>query len=292
MARLFNGTNQYLSSGVAVSTFLTNSAATFCCWHKPTGTAGTDLLVYDLPGIMADSGGYLGLYRGNPASAGDKIWAFNYDLTVDQVGFTYTNDAWVHIAWRHSGGTIYVYKDGVEAGTVASGNTFDVGGTLNIGKGYSDYVNGDIAEMATWNVALDAAEIAALGKGVIPLVIRPASLTGYWPVRGTFSPEIDLKGGRNLTLINAPTASAHAPVISTTRRRVSLTPPIATRITQLPVRTLVDPSDAATRITQLPVRVLRLVSPKVVKPPKPPGGGGKRHLDAVGATAYLFDGEF
>lgn len=69
--------------------------------------------------------------------------------------------------------------------------------------------NGLLGEWGVWDMALTAAEIAALGKGVSPLRIRPARLTHYWPLFGRRSPEPDLMGGIDLTLNNGPTQAAH-----------------------------------------------------------------------------------
>jgi hypothetical protein len=73
--------------------------------------------------------------------------------------------------------------------------------------------NGKIAECAIWNVALGAAEIAALAKGFSPLLIRPTSLVAYWPLIGRTSPEICPKGGFDMTVVNGPTGAEHPRVV-------------------------------------------------------------------------------
>lgn len=52
-------------------------------------------------------------------------------------------------------------------------------GIATFGVAQSSFV-GQVAELATWNVALLDAEIAALAAGVSPLRIRTASLRGYY----------------------------------------------------------------------------------------------------------------
>lgn len=84
-------------------------------------------------------------------------------------------------------------------------------GTLDAGSGSkTDHFEGDLWEWAAWNVALDAAEIAALGKGVSPLLIRPQSLIGYWPFLDAAAPDVDRWKNRvDLTPVNAPTMTTH-----------------------------------------------------------------------------------
>lgn len=70
--------------------------------------------------------------------------------------------------------------------------------------------NGDLAEVAIWNVALTDTEVLVLASGVSPMLVRPASLVGYWPLIGMVSPETNLKSNTaKLTMIGTLTASAH-----------------------------------------------------------------------------------
>jgi hypothetical protein len=67
----------------------------------------------------------------------------------------------------------------------------------------ANYFSGLIAEAGIWSVALTAAEIASLAKGISPLSIRPASLLAYWPLIGQTSPEIDFHGRFEMTVSGA-----------------------------------------------------------------------------------------
>lgn len=72
------------------------------------------------------------------------------------------------------------------------------------------FMQGDIWEAAMWNVALDDSEVAALGRGFCPTMIRPASLIGYWPLFGVASPEPDRWRNRfDMTLNNTPLKADH-----------------------------------------------------------------------------------
>ena len=75
-------------------------------------------------------------------------------------------------------------------------------------------MSGHIAEAAIWNVALTAAEVTVLAKGVSPLFIRRQNLVAYWPLYGLHSPETDFSGNnRVMTLNNGPTRGNHPPVV-------------------------------------------------------------------------------
>ena len=77
-------------------------------------------------------------------------------------------------------------------------------------------VDGLLAEVGVWNVALTDAEVASLAAGVSPLRIRRANLVAYWPLQGnSVSGTFDASGnGFTLTETGTVDASAqHAPVM-------------------------------------------------------------------------------
>lgn len=98
-------------------------------------------------------------------------------------------------AWTStlSGGTnLKVYFNGTLEDTdtgCAPGATRDVsyvdilGASLSDGTmpSTNDFTNGQVAEVALWNVALTQDEITALAKGFRPKIIRPGSLIMYAP---------------------------------------------------------------------------------------------------------------
>ena len=63
-----------------------------------------------------------------------------------------------------------------------------------------------MAEVGVWNVALTAAEIASLAKGMTPDKIRPQNLVFYAPLVRNL---IDQKGGLALTNNNGATVANH-----------------------------------------------------------------------------------
>jgi hypothetical protein len=205
VARNFDGTDDKLTSTTAVSNLITPSDGTIAVWYRPLGTPANHASnSYGLDPLFADDLGYFGLFRGTIAGTNDSIWAYNWDGNEDRVGgFTYTLDEWVHVTWRHTDGTLYLYKNGTQVNTAPSGSTSQLTGAIRVGvrEVVGAYLQGHLAELATWSVALSPEdEISALAKGFSPLMVRPQSLTGYWPLWGQHSPELDIWRGRGLTL--------------------------------------------------------------------------------------------
>jgi len=78
----------------------------------------------------------------------------------------------------------------------------------------SEAFDGGIAEAAIWNAALTDDEAVRLAAGWSPKLVRPDALVFYAPILGRRSPEIDLVGGRMLTLgggTGTPSYSADHP---------------------------------------------------------------------------------
>ncbi len=135
---------------------------------------------------------------------------------------TYSLNVWNHACAVFSAdNSRTVYLNGANsvtnttnaAGSMAALNSIAVGRINNSTP--ANYMNGDIAEVAMWNVALNATEVAALAAGTNPRLIRPENLQLYYPLYGEASPETNLGlGGStyNLTLTNTPTTGPHAPV--------------------------------------------------------------------------------
>jgi hypothetical protein len=102
-----------------------------------------------------------------------------------------------------------IFLNGVAGAT----NTATVNPTFsrfNIGlrnsAGVDVFARGDIAETGVWNVALTAAEIASLAKGMTCNLVRPQSLVFYAPLARDL---IDVRGGRTITNNNGATVVNH-----------------------------------------------------------------------------------
>jgi len=106
---------------------------------------------------------------------------------------TFLPNTWVHGAAVFnsvSSRQAYLYGISGTTNTQTSG-TQDTANAVVVGASFI----GDVAEVGVWNVALTAAEIASLAKGVRCDSIRPQSLTFYAPLVRELH---DIEGGLTL----------------------------------------------------------------------------------------------
>lgn len=130
--------------------------------------------------------------------------------------------------WSHAGGVWSAgnaraaYVNGANKGTEATLRDLTGADTTGIGVGVDSTgpINGwigDLAEAAIWSVALDDAEMAALGKGFDPRLIRPTALVAYWPVLGNLNPEPDQwKSKLDMGIAGTVPKASHTRVIART----------------------------------------------------------------------------
>lgn len=87
-------------------------------------------------------------------------WWLNYDGSYDTAALTGLSTSTAYVfSFKHSGGYITAYKNGVAGTPVASGDTTDLSGTINFGgKSGASYFNGDIGEFICFNTALSDAD--------------------------------------------------------------------------------------------------------------------------------------
>jgi hypothetical protein len=186
---------------------------TFAAWVKLTAIGGVQTLAAVSEGstaenwveLIVDTGGnLLAQYHGNGGS------------TVSANAGVVSSGTWLHagaVFTSASDRTAYWDGSGVNNTTAANALgtvNYTTLGTLRYVGTFVDFLGGDLAEAAMWNVALTAAEMASLAKGMSPQFVRPAALVGYWPLLGNESPEVDrTKQLNHLTLTNTPTKAAH-----------------------------------------------------------------------------------
>lgn len=139
--------------------------------------------------------------------------AFSVASGATDPGFLAPN-VWTHIAGVYASSSSRVaWVNGVAKATNTTAVTITgidrvlIGARVNA-SAVGLYMDGDLAEVAVWNVALTQAEIASLAAGFKPSRIRPQSLVFYAPLMGQASPEQNLEG-TPVTLTNTPTAAAH-----------------------------------------------------------------------------------
>jgi hypothetical protein len=100
------------------------------------------------------------------------------------------------------------YTENTTSVTTTTPNQIRIGARYN-GSSVGAYFDGDISELAIWNVALGVDEIVSLSRGFKPPRIRPQSLVFYAPLIRT---AIDFRGGVSITNNNSATVSNHARV--------------------------------------------------------------------------------
>lgn len=216
MARNFvAASSQSLDSAVAV---LTVAPITLACWYFTTSNS-TEQDLMSIGDTATNDERFsltlLGDAVGDPVRAQTEAGGTNRSA-ITSTG--YTINVWQHgCAVFASATSRTVYINGGSPGTNTDSATPSGLDATRIGRRANStggtFMGGRIAEAAIWNVALTAAEVAVLAGGVCPLLVRPENLVSYYPLIGNFSPELDLCGGFNLTLVNAPTAVDHYPGI-------------------------------------------------------------------------------
>ncbi len=222
MGRTFNNSSaNYLSAGGGGGIGIQSADTTYTIsgWINHASSQVSAIYGQGEPG----SNNYiqLGIDAGGHGTLESK--AVGVTATTAATSTTLSNGVWGHICGVQSSITSRaVYLNGGGSGTSVTSNQPSAGvsttiGVLQLGSFFNP-CNGTIAEVACWNAALDASEIAALVAGFSPLHIRPQSLLNYWPLLGRYSPEIELWRGKGMTINGTVSQADHIPVIYPKRR--------------------------------------------------------------------------
>jgi len=196
-----SSSSQYLSASAPV----TAAPFTVSTWLQIDNTTGDKAIVC--------------LETGNDAqrwvlyvSGATIYWFVNQSSFTQASGGTVTANTWTHAAVVESAANSrVVYRNG----TAGTANTTSLSPAnvdeLNIGVDRANSIlysklSGQIADVGIWNVALTAAEIASLAKGVSCRLIRPQSLVFYAPLVRDL---VDVRGGRTITNNNTATVADH-----------------------------------------------------------------------------------
>ena len=226
----FDGTNDYVDTAKAMSTFISASNGTISVWFNPdrAGVDGDPGLAEDLPSVVSDNGGFMAITRGILISDGaDRIrfmhWNGGFGGTRDVITTTYTPNEWVHLVWQYTNGTFSAFKNGAPIGSVASGDTEDLTGSFQIGRSFSgingfQYTRGFIDDVRTYNRTLSQDEIKRLYRIGATLKVNTTisndslknGLVGHWTfdgphMGGAGTTATDISGqGNHGTLTNGP----------------------------------------------------------------------------------------
>jgi len=199
------------SEGYSVlSALATAPAFTFACWFKPVATGVNGRLF-----SLANDSDVL-KFHGLHVESTNRIVCHTRDTNFGQAktGANVVAGVWQHAAGRWtSSASRKAYLGGTDTATNTDSRSptgidstsfaFEISGTP------SNFYNGDMAECGFWDLALSDVEIEALADGVCPLLIRPESLIGYWPLINTVIAASDLtSNGNSLTTVEGTPVKA------------------------------------------------------------------------------------
>ena len=210
MARSFNGSSQYASLNGGVFA-MTGLPCTTAFWMYPNSTSGNQWPVYsqNMAATQINSSVIL-----NYPSSG-KVTGQTTDTVATSLPTATANfsaSSWYHVAHSCGTGSTTIYLNGGNSAAQSASPTVTcdrcIRGASNLTSPGS-YFNGRLAEVGFWTVALTADEVLTLSKGMSPLFVRPQSLVHYWPLRGSYSPEIEVMRAGGLTLTASPAFADH-----------------------------------------------------------------------------------
>jgi hypothetical protein len=210
MSRSFDGSTQYAD---AASVPVTAAPVTFACWYMVDDLSADRQLAL----IGNGSGGsnpridfYIRGTDDAPATRGVNAAGTARSGVATAAA---TTGVWQHFTGIEAGTSRAAFLNGGNKGSNSFSLTIDSLTAMRLGRRGTTWHDGLLAEVGVWNVALSDGEVAALGRGVNPRLIRPNALVFYAPLWGTSDPERDYTAGqRHLTLNGSPPVAVHAPV--------------------------------------------------------------------------------
>lgn len=228
------------------ATPITGVPMTVSGWMYPTDTGTFKTCIAIVDKDVADNWMVLYLDGSDRVVCGARQDGDNSGIAVTTA--TYTANAWNHVAGVWSAADARAsFLHGANKATNAVSKTPAGLDRFSIGR-HGDstpgtYMQGRIAEVGVWNVALSDGEIALLGRGISPLRIRPQSLVLYYPLftNDATTPNLAV-GGTTYALARSSVGidqADHAPVM----------PPFAFAAPQ-PMPTAAAPGGRTTRNTR------------------------------------------
>jgi hypothetical protein len=201
--------SQYLSTASAPAS---GTPMTIAGWIKASGTSGSDRI---LASVGVASATHRNQVQITTSGASNILQLFAVGATnnsgVVNGPSSFSTD-WTHLAGVFTSSTSRTPYVSGTAGTVGTVNigTQNAANTATIGARWNttigNFFSGAIAEVGVWNVALTAAEIASLAKGMTCDKVRPQSLVFYAPLVRNLQ---DVKGGLTITNNNSATVANH-----------------------------------------------------------------------------------
>jgi hypothetical protein len=233
MARLFNGTTDFINLGTSVS--LSSVATTVSCWVNFSALTNAYSAVYSRNAagnqviqLFVKSNGKLAVYLGVNPGAPTII---NYDGTGSH---TLVIGTWYHLAFVYDSTVGLIgYVNGAQDGTVAANGVIITGQAVEADIGRDSvnagrFVAGSIADFSKYNVALTAAQIGALAQGARPYSVLEPAMTAWLPLDGLSSPEPDFSGNQFNGVLTGTVFAPGPPIAPFTLRRPQFINPAVT----------------------------------------------------------------
>lgn len=168
---VLNGTNQYLSGTVA-NLPVGNSAYTVAAWVKPTATGARGIVGW---------GNFGSLRRTNALRLDSSSVIYNYWWSADisaNVSANWGSGTWYHLAASYDGTTRRLYFNGAQVAQDTPGANDATAANFRIGStNNGEYFQGTLDDVAIYNHALSAGEVASLAEGGTPLTSAISDIT-------------------------------------------------------------------------------------------------------------------
>ncbi len=154
----FDGTDDLMTNSAQVGTFIVNTAYTYFIVWKATAINTNGATTDQNDSIICDTGGYFGMFL----KSAPTQWVYNWDGTSDSATTSIATGSFMVSMGRHETGNLYSSVNGGSETSTASGNTQVTTGTMKIGNDRlgSNFLDGDIAEMIVYNVAVSTTNIS------------------------------------------------------------------------------------------------------------------------------------
>lgn len=229
MARLFDdaGSNRLLTT----TTTVTAAPITIACWVRVDALPATN----QVPWAICDSAGDLNYFTINIAATSGQVRGV---INAGTSGLVFNGPSSVSVGtWAHvavvfastTSRTCYVNgsagTENTDSRTPSSIDRMCIGSFA--GTTINQFVSGDIAEAAVWNVALTAADIGMLADALSPQLVRPEGLVNYLPLVRDIQ---DTVGATTFTATGT-TVAVHPRIIRPRTRRfwqIAAVPPATT----------------------------------------------------------------
>ncbi len=212
MARVFNGSSQYLS---ASSTLLSNEPIDFVVFcNSDTITVLQTAIALGNNGISGQIGIY---FRGDVG--GDPVQAVKQDDAAAATGLASTSTGYTATTWYNVSSSMIsntsraMFINGASKGTNATSVNDPTPDYISIGalrrSSASDYFDGSIAEAYVLDTNMTDAQHTLAGKGISPFWLVPGkNVRAWYPLQGHNNNRVR-NGYPDLTATGSPTNGTH-----------------------------------------------------------------------------------